>query len=56
MIALSHLAPLLVAGTIWLLAKLLYLGSREESLPPGPLTIPFFGNALMMPSKFVHLK
>jgi hypothetical protein len=56
MIALSYFAPLLVAGTIWLLAKLLHIGSREQSLPPGPPTTPFVGNALMMPSKFIHLK
>ena len=54
--ALLYLAPLLVAGIIWVLAKLLYIGNREQNLPPGPPTVPFFGNALIMPSKFIHLK
>lgn len=51
--ALERQSVLLLAVLVLLavtLRKLLKIGSREPDLPPGPPTIPVFGNMLQVPS------
>lgn len=52
----SHGEVLLVLLVFFLLFKVLRIGSRESSLPPGPPTLPILGNAHLLPSRDLHLK
>uniref|UniRef100_A0A8H8CFG5 Cytochrome P450 n=1 Tax=Psilocybe cubensis TaxID=181762 RepID=A0A8H8CFG5_PSICU len=40
----------------WVIYKLLCFGRREDTLPPGPPTIPILGNAHLLPRKFPFIK
>ncbi|KAH9476432.1 Cytochrome P450 monooxygenase [Psilocybe cubensis] len=46
----------LCTGLAWLGFKLLRIGRRDKTLPPGPRTIPVLGNAHLIPSKFSFLR
>jgi hypothetical protein len=38
-----------VFGISFIVYRILKIGSREEGLPPGPPTVPIFGNMLQIP-------
>uniref|UniRef100_A0A8H7XNR4 Cytochrome P450 n=1 Tax=Psilocybe cubensis TaxID=181762 RepID=A0A8H7XNR4_PSICU len=53
--------PQLVSSVVfavigWLVYKLINIGRRDKTLPPGPPTAPLVGNAHLLPSKFAFLK
>lgn len=50
------LAILLMTCVAWTTFKLLLIGRRDKSLPPGPPTIPVLGNMHLLPLKFPFLK
>jgi hypothetical protein len=52
----THREVLLALLIFILLFKVFRIGSRESSLPPGPLTLPILGNAHLLPSRDLHLK
>lgn len=41
---------------VWFVLKLQKVGKRHPSLPPGPPTIPIFGNLNKFPTEFAHIK
>ena len=41
---------------VWLLLRVLRIGSRTPGLPPGPPTVPLLGNAHMFPGELAHLR
>ena len=43
-------------GAFWVAYKLLNIGKRDKSLPPGPPTLPLLGNIPHYPAKMAHLK
>lgn len=40
----------------WLIVRLFTIGKREKGLPPGPPTIPVFGNLHVFPTEFAHFR
>ncbi|PYI31853.1 m-hydroxybenzyl alcohol hydroxylase [Aspergillus indologenus CBS 114.80] len=45
-----------VAGILFLIFAALKSGRRDASLPPGPPTVPFFGNELQIPKADAHFQ
>ncbi|KAH9476390.1 Cytochrome P450 monooxygenase [Psilocybe cubensis] len=43
-------------GVCWAIFKLLRIGRREDTLPPGPPTVPILGNAHLLPTKYPFVK
>lgn len=43
-------------GIAWVTFKLVRFGRREDTLPPGPPTIPILGNVHLLPRKLPFLK
>ncbi|KDQ16557.1 hypothetical protein BOTBODRAFT_54002 [Botryobasidium botryosum FD-172 SS1] len=54
MALLSIVLPLGVI--VWFFFKIARVGRRESDLPPGPPTVPFFGNLLTFPKTSAHYK
>jgi hypothetical protein len=52
--------PLLLLSFSLILSLAVYrlsqIGKRESFLPPGPPTIPLFGNLHIFPTEFAHYK
>jgi hypothetical protein len=46
----------IAAYLLWLLPKLWRMGRRPADIPPGPPTIPIFGNLHQLPVDKPHLK
>ena len=46
----------IAAYVLWLLPKLWRMGRRPADIPPGPPTIPIFGNLHQLPVDKPHLK
>ena len=40
----------------WALTKALQVGRRPPGLPPGPKTVPLYGNTHIFPKQYAHYK
>ncbi|KAK7461953.1 hypothetical protein VKT23_008386 [Stygiomarasmius scandens] len=52
-------SPLFIAicsAIVWAIYKLLNVGRREPTLPPGPPTLPVIGNLNVFPTEYAHYK
>ena len=47
---------LAISGLALCLYRLLQIGSRPKGMPPGPPTVPVFGNLLQLPGEDVHVQ
>ncbi|XHF97147.1 hypothetical protein AWENTII_000749 [Aspergillus wentii] len=45
-----------IVGVLWLIRAALQAGHRPASLPPGPPTVPIFGNELQIPKAHAHFQ
>ncbi|KAH9476425.1 Cytochrome P450 monooxygenase [Psilocybe cubensis] len=46
----------IVGCVAWLVIKLIRIGQRDKTLPPGPPTVPLLGNIHLLPTKYSFVK